>query len=89
MMNTTQTKRPSGCVEDSRYSRFCVAMGLMVGVLTGYPHSSPGIFAFSLVSIYLAMTVITGRDPCTAAAERFHSIKIKRSLESNLVPDRF
>jgi len=89
MLNTTQAKRPPGCVEDTRYSRFCIAMGLMVGVLTGYPLSSLGIFAFSLISIYLAMTAITRRDPCTAAAERFHCFKIKRSLETNLVPYRF
>jgi len=49
--------------ETSRISRIAVSLGLMTAVLVGYPQFGFGIFAVSLVSIYLAMTAITGLDP--------------------------
>ena len=49
--------------ETSRISRIVVSLGLMVAVLIGYPQFGFGIFAVSVVSIYLAMTAITGLDP--------------------------
>jgi len=53
--------------ETSRISRIVVSLGLMVAVLIGYPQFGFGIFAVSVVSIYLAMTAITGLDPFHAA----------------------
>ena len=77
-MSNLISDKPIGCVKDVRYSRFSVAMGLMVAILAGYPQATAGVFVVSVVSIYLAMTAITGLDPVKAALDLYAQHAPKR-----------